>query len=172
LSRTARTAITMLLLSGVLVGAAYFGFVGVTQGWFGGDEATADDTRSCPRPPPETVSARGVRVSVYNAGAPEGQATQVMEALVDQGFVEGELTDAPEPIEVDGIVLWPGEAEAGAVLLVRRQFDDVRVSDRPEPLGPGINVLVGEDFDRLARQAPRSIDIAQPRRCEPGVESG
>jgi hypothetical protein len=170
LSRTARTATTMLVLLFTLVAAAYFGWVGLTRGWLGGDgdSAAADrSARSCTRPPPVTVRARSVRVSVYNAGAPEGQATEVMEALLGQGFVEGELTDAPEPIEVEGIVLWPGDARRGAVRLVERQFADARVADRRRTLGPGVNVLVGEDFDRLSRGAPRSMDVPVARRCQP-----
>jgi hypothetical protein len=168
LTRRLRTAVTMVVLIVILVAAAYFGWLGLTQGWLGGSETTAAEkvpTRSCTTPPPVTVQTRSVRVSVYNAGAPSGQATEVMEALADQGFVQGELTDAPERIEVEGIVLWPGDADPDAVQLVRRQFDRVRVAEKPEPLGPGVNVLVGDDFDGLAPQAPRSIDIAQARRC-------
>lgn len=170
MSRTARTATTMLVLIVILVAAAYFGWLGLTQGWLGDDGGTvsADDTgRICTTPPPATVRSGSVRVSVYNAGAPSGQASEVLEALTDQGFAEGELTDAPEPVEVEGIVLWPGDAEPDAVRLVRRQFDDVRVAEHSRTLGPGVNVLVGEDFDRLARGAPRSIEVVAPRRCQP-----
>jgi hypothetical protein len=167
-ARRVRTGTTMVVLAGILVAAAYFGWLGVTRGWVGDEgDATATDAprRSCHTPPPTTVRARQVRVSVYNAGAPEGQATEVMEALAGQGFVEGELTDAPEAVEVGGIVLWPGRADAGEVRLVRRQFDDTRVAPRRGPLGPGVNVLVGEEFDGLARDAPRSLDITRPPVC-------
>jgi hypothetical protein len=172
LSRSLRTAITMGLLVGLLVGLAYFGWTGLTRGWFDGDDGTVAETgptQTCTTPPPVRVRSRSVRVSVYNAGAPQGQATEVMEALSAQGFREGELTDAPEPIAVDGIVLWPGGADAGAVQLLQRQFRDARVVERREPLGPGLNVLVGEDFDSLAADAPRAIDVAQPEVCEPGA---
>jgi hypothetical protein len=158
----------MLVLVVIVMAAAYFGWLGLTRGWLDGGSASADGSApTCTPPPPVTVRSGSVRVSVYNAGAPSGQATQVMDALRDQGFRRGELSDAPEPIEVDGIVLWPGDADPGAVRLVRRQFDDARVADRPRTLGPGVNVLVGEDFDRLARRAPRSIDVPAPRRCAP-----
>jgi hypothetical protein len=169
LSRRARTATTMLVLLVILVAAAYFGWLGLTRGWLGDQDSAAADgaARSCTTPPPVTVRSRNVRVSVYNAGAPSGQATEVMEALADQGFVRGELTDAPEPVAVQGIVLWPGDTQAGAVQLVQRQFADARVVERRRTLGPGVNVLVGDDFDRLARRAPRSLDIAVPRRCTP-----
>jgi hypothetical protein len=167
-ARHLRTGTTLVALIGLLVAAAYYGWLGLTQGWVGEDgEATATDVsrRSCTTPPPTTVRARQVRVSVYNAGAPDGQATETMEALAGQGFVQGELTDAPEPIDVEGIVLWPGRAGAQEVRLVLRQFDDARVAPRRRPLGPGINVLVGEEFDGLARGAPRSLKIVAPPVC-------
>jgi LytR cell envelope-related transcriptional attenuator len=167
LSRGFRTAATMGVLIGILVGLAYFGWQGLTRGWFDDSQATAEDVpaEACSTPPPVTVRAQQVRVSVYNAGAPSGQAGAVMDALSRQGFREGRLTDAPDRITVDGIVLWPGDADRGAVELVERQFRDVRVVARPEPLGPGINVLVGDEFGRLAPQAPRSIDVPQPEVC-------
>jgi hypothetical protein len=156
----------MLVLVVIVMAAAYFGWLGLTQGWLDGDSASADDpAATCTPPPPVTVRTAGVRVSVYNAGAPSGQATEVMEALREQGFRRGELTDAPERLEVEGIVLWPGDADAGAVRLVLRQFDDARVAERRRTLGPGVNVLVGEGFERLARRAPRSIDVPAPRPC-------
>jgi hypothetical protein len=160
----------MLSLLALLVAGAYFGWLGLTEGWLGDDgQETAENApeESCSTPPAVTVRARQVRVSVYNAGAPGGEATQVMAALAEQGFREGELADAPDPVTVEGIVLWPGGADTGKVRLVRRQFPDARLAPRRDPLGPGINVLVGEDFDRLARSAPRSIDVAQPEVCGP-----
>jgi hypothetical protein len=171
LSRSFRTAVTMAALLGLLVGLAYFGWTGLTRGWFGDDGAVAEaqPTQDCTTPPPVRVRARTVRVSVYNAGAPEGQATEVMEALSAQGFREGELTDAPDPISVDGIVLVPGQADTGALELLQRQFRDVRVAERRETLGPGLNVFVGVDFDSLARNAPRAIDVPQPEECGPSA---
>jgi hypothetical protein len=90
-----------------------------------------------------------------------------MEAMTEQGFDQGELTDAPDPIDVQGIVIWPGDADPGAVELVKRQFDKVRVAPKQKPLGPGVNVLVGETFDGLAENAPQTIAVPQPRVCTP-----
>jgi LytR cell envelope-related transcriptional attenuator len=158
----------MLVLLGILVTAAYVGWLGLTQG-LGGDDGVASESSptSCSTPPPVTVRSRSVTVSVYNAGAPEGQATEVMEALNEQGFDQGELADAPDPVEVNGIVIRSGDTDPDAVALVKRQFDKVRVAPKPEPLGPGVNVLVGEDFDALAAKAPRSIVLPQPPECSP-----
>ncbi len=167
-ARKLRTAATMAALTGLLLAGAYFGWVGMTEGWLGGDgTATAENasTETCSTPPPVTVRSSRIRVSVYNAGAPGGQATEVMAALGDQGFIQGVLTDAPPPIAVRGIVLWPGRANEGAVRLVRRQFRNARVAPERRPLGPGINVMVGQEFGDLARNAPRRIDVPQPEVC-------
>ena len=170
MSRSFRTAITMAVLVGVLVGLAYFGWRGLTRGWFTEDsQATANvPAQTCTTPPPVRVRSADVRVSVYNAGAPAGQAGAVMDALTGQGFREGEVADAPDGLAVDGIVLSAGDTDPGAVKLVQRQFRDARVVRRGQTLGPGVNVLVGEDFDRLARRAPRTIEIARPQVCGQG----
>jgi LytR cell envelope-related transcriptional attenuator len=158
----------MLVLLGILVLAAYVGWAGLTQGLGDGDGVASESpSASCTTPPPETVRSRSVTVSVYNAGAPEGQATATMEALTEQGFDQGQLTDAPEPIDVQGIVIWPGDADGGAVELVSRQFGKVRVQPKHKPLGPGVNILVGETFEGLAQKAPRTIAVAQPAVCSP-----
>ena len=170
MGRRLTTAVTMLALIAVLVGAAYFGWVGLTRGWqFGDGGASADDepTPACTRPPPVTVRARQVRVSVYNAGAPGGQATATMEALLRQGFREGELSDAPPPVDVAGyVVIAGGRADPEAVRLVQRQFPTARLAERRRPLGPGVNVLVGRQFVGLARNAPTSIQVPQQRVCD------
>ncbi|MDQ4007337.1 MAG: LytR C-terminal domain-containing protein [Actinomycetota bacterium] len=170
------TAATMLGLLALLVAGAYFGWVGLTRGWdFGDGSATADDeaTSSCTTPPPVTVRARRVRVSVYNAGAPGGQATATMDALTDQGFREGELTDAPEPIDVNGFVVVAGRTtDPAAVELVQRQLPQARVAERRKPLGPGVNVLVGRQFTGLTRNAPTSIKVPQPEVCEGSPSPG
>jgi hypothetical protein len=157
----------MLVLLGILVLAAYVGWTGLTQG-LGGGVASESPSASCSTPPPETVRSRAVTVSVYNAGAPEGQATATMQALTDRGFDRGELTDAPERVEVTGIVIWPGDADPGSVTLVRKQFDTVRVAQKRKPLGPGVNVMVGDVFEGLAANAPRTIAVARPPVCSSG----
>ena len=158
----------MLVLLGVVVLAAYVGWTGLTQGLGGEDRVASENvSASCSTPPPETVRSRSVTVSVFNAGAPEGQATATMQALTGQGFDQGDLTDAPDPVDVKGVVIWAGKAEpGGAVELVKRQFDNVRVAQH-KPLGPGVNVLVGETFEGLSQNAPRTITVAQSPVCSP-----
>ncbi len=156
----------MLVLLGILVFAAYLGWTGLTQGLGGLDGVASESPRaSCSTPPPQTVRSRSVTVSVFNAGAPEGQATATMEALTGQGFDQGELTDAPDAITVEGIAIWPGDADPGTVELLKRQFDHVRVVPKRKPLGPGVNVLVGEEFPGLAQNAPQTITVPQPAVC-------
>jgi len=158
----------MLVLLGILVLAAYVGWTGLTQGLGGSDGVASESpSASCSTPPPETVRSRSVTVSVFNAGAPEGQATATMEALTGQGFDQGELADAPDSLEVEGIAIWPGDADPGAVELLKRQFDRVRLVQKRKPLGPGVNVVIGEEFPGLARNAPRTIAVAQPAVCSP-----
>ena len=168
LSREARTATTMLVLLGILVAAAYVGWVGLTQGLGDSDGVASESpSPSCSTPPPEMVRSRSVTVSVFNAGAPAGQATATMQALTGQGFDRGELADAPAQVQVEGIVIRSGDIDARVVELVQRQFDRVRIAPKPKPLGPGVSVLVGGVFGGLAQNAPRTIALAQPPVCSP-----
>lgn len=174
MARRLRTAVTMLSLIALLVAAGYYGWLGLTEGWTSGtatEQPTAQQTpgQTCTTPPPKIVRSRQLRVSVYNAGAPSGQATAVMEALTEQGFRQAELGDAPAGITVGGIVLWPGNADRDVVRLLRRQFPEVRLAPRREPLGPGVNVMVGEEFGGLRADAPRRIRITQPEQCGPSA---
>jgi hypothetical protein len=169
-ARQLRTVATMVVLVGILVAAAYVGWVGLTQGWLGDSgQPTANGVpeESCSAPPPRTLRTDRVRVSVYNAGAPSGQATALMGALSSQGFLEGELGDAPDPVDVEGIVVWPGTAGRARVRLVVHQFETARVAQRHSSLGPGVTVLIGEEFEGLADDAPRLVDVARPEVCGP-----
>ncbi|MPZ62466.1 MAG: hypothetical protein GEU93_14470 [Propionibacteriales bacterium] len=161
-----RTFVTLVVLIGILSAGAYYGWRGLGGGavlGLGGD--TADDRPEVCTTPEETVRTRGTRVSVYNAGAASGTATRVMDALTRRGFREGVLADAPEGIEVRGVVLWVADREAARTKLVRRQFRFARVVERRNRLGPGINVLVG-GFRSLAENSPRRITVELPEQCE------
>jgi hypothetical protein len=160
----------MLTLVVILAAGGYYGWLGVTEGWFEEGSPTATEEtapeETCTTPPPVVVRARQVRVSVYNAGAPVGQAGQVMDALAGQGFRQGEVSDAPGNVAVGGVVVWPGRADADQARLVQEQFRNARLAQgRRRALGPGVNVLVGNDFLALSPQAPRRIEVEQPEEC-------
>ncbi|MGH3367059.1 MAG: LytR C-terminal domain-containing protein [Nocardioidaceae bacterium] len=164
-----RSAATLVALIAILLTATYYGWEGLTRGWLDGSESRAakKPTESCSTPPAVTTQAEKVRVSVYNAGAPGGEATEVMQALLRQGFVRGELGDAPPNIDINGLSIRPGKADRGDVRLVKRQFTEVRVIRQLKPFGPGINVLVGNSFTSLARHAPRTLDLQPKPICGP-----
>lgn len=157
----------MLALMAILVAAAYYGWLGVTQGWVSDDTTSAGDAEeTCTTPPPVVVRTKSVRVSVYNASASAGEATELMEALARRGFRQGEVTDAPDSIDVKGIAVWPGNAGPGESELVARQFRTVRVAGKRErTLGPGVNIVLGRDFSSLSPKAPRRIEVDRPEEC-------
>lgn len=168
MGRHVRTTITMLVLLGILVAGAWYGWEGLQSG--GPSAAVETETptpttptedANCPPAGPRRLRAVQVQVSVYNAGAPSGSAGETSDALVEQGFRRGEVGDAPDSLEVGrrGIAILTAEPDSAPVRLVRRQFGRPQVLERDRSLGPGVNVLVAEAFDGLRRNAPTLIRI-------------
>jgi hypothetical protein len=105
------------------------------------------------------VRIRDVRVSVYNAGTREGLAGKVQRQLVRRGFLEGEVGNAPEERrDVRRVTVYAPDAQDPAARLVARQFGkQTPVKVARNNLGPGVDVVIGDDFWRLASGAPKQV---------------
>ena len=119
----------------------------------------------------EKVYPDQVTVSVLNAGTSEGLADRTMTALVAAGLDRGELGNAPDGTEVNGVQIWAEDANNPAVKLV----DQLPGQGAPRwcaataPL-PGVNVVVGEEFPGVGegrKFAPAREDATI---CSPPVE--
>ena len=154
-SRHAITAVTLLVLVGVLLAGAYVG----SRALFAplpSDGAAASGCEEGLRRG-ERVRPRDVTVSVYNAGTRSGLADRTQEQLVGRGFVAGEVDNAPEGAGVRLVRVLAPRRDDPAARLVALQFGrrtPVQVSR--DDLGPGVEVLVGDRFRRLV-EAPQVI---------------
>jgi hypothetical protein len=122
------------------------------------DAAAAPAGCSSALPAGDPVRISDVRVSVFNAGSRQGLAGDVQQALTERGFIPGEVDNAPAEIEVRRVTVFASDAADPAARLVARHFGKqtpVKVST--ENLGPGVDVVIGDAYKRLATGAPREI---------------
>jgi hypothetical protein len=154
------TAVTLLVLVGILVLGVALGAKSFFAPIPGDDEPTA--TPACATQKVgkgEKVSATQVQVSVYNAGSRAGLADKTMARLTGRGFKKGDVGNAPSETKVKVAQVWTTERNDAAARLVARQFGratKVRFVDTD--LGPGVDVVVGDEFRALAK-AQRSIVV-------------
>ncbi|VXC32408.1 LytR C-terminal domain-containing protein [Nocardioides sp. AX2bis] len=140
-----RTALTLLVLLGVVLGAAAWGWSRLTSpvGDAAGGPCTETDLE-----PGDRVTTEQVVVTVLNAGSRSGLAGRVTGDLVDQGFVKGQSTNAPSGTEVPRVQIWTDSPRSPQVRLVRGYLGEVSVVRR-DPVGEGVTVVVGDDFEEL-----------------------
>lgn len=115
---------------------------------------------SCTPTPVEArrIRTRDITVSVYNAGNRSGQAGRALAALERRGFRPGAIGNAPEGTRVARAQVWAASEDDPAAQLLARHLGrrtPVVVADR---LGPGLTVMVGNNWNGLVR-APRMIRV-------------
>lgn len=168
------TAITLLVLCGILA----LGFVVGYRELFAPipDDTAADTPAASPSPScttepvqqGERIRSRDVQVSVFNAGQRAGLANETMGKLTHRGFKRGRVGNAPDGAKLRFVQVWTTDKHDAEARLVARQFGThtlIKVTD--QDLGPGIDVLVGNDFRGL-RKAKRSLVVHRPQRvCTP-----
>lgn len=156
------TALTMVVLIGFLVFAATWGWRALFAE-IPSDETVAEEPTATCTPQEikagQKIRARQVRVSVFNGGTRSGLAGDTLDALTNRGFKAGDVGNAPSDLNVGKVKVLAATKDDIEARLVARQFGKktkVTVSERD--LGPGVDVLVGDKFKRLAK-AQRSLTV-------------
>jgi hypothetical protein len=154
--RRALTAVTLLVLLGLLV-------AGTWVGWRTLSAPVADDGSSEPRcrgdvKSGDRLATSDVTVSVYNAGGRSGLAERTQEELTARDFIAGDIGNAPAGLgDVRLVRVLAASRQDPAALLVARQFGrDTFLQVSQRDLGPGVDVVVGDDYVGLVK-APRKI---------------
>lgn len=166
MGRHITTAVTLLVLTGILVLGAVWGWKALFAEIPDREPVRAEPSPSCSvqrLEPGQKVAARQIRVSVFNAGTRSGLAGDTLRALVGRGFLAGDAGNAPSDADVRTVEVWSTTENDPRARLVALQFGkkvQVRFSD--EDLGPGIDVVVGDRFRALVR-APRSLVVRKPQ---------
>jgi hypothetical protein len=163
--RHVTTAVTLVVLLGILVVAGVYG----ARSLFAplpGDNPSANASPDCVTKPVrkgQRVSARQVQVSVFNGGNRSGLADETMGSLTKRGFKRGEVGNAPEGTKVKVAQVWTTERNDTAARLVARQFGrSIKVHTVRTNLGPGVDVVIGNGFHKLAKKAPRTLVAKRP----------
>jgi hypothetical protein len=160
--RRLTTAITLVVLILLLCGMAVYGFKKALAPLPGGP--SADPTCSGTEKEIQKYLKRSeVQVSVYNAGSREGLAGQTLEKVEEAGFKAGNSGNAPGTAQVRRAVVWtttPNDPSAKLVALALGRGTRVEVTETD--LGPGVDVLVGNQFKGLDKKAPQRIRLAKP----------
>ena len=162
-----RTPITMVVLLGVLLGAAYYGWQTIVN------PGGADDSASGQKQKPagctnkiiikrgQRVMARDVVVNVYNVGTRTGLAGETLDELVTKGFRRGVADNAPPDIRpVRNVAVLRTHAKLlPQEQLVHNQFNGTVVYRRSQDLAPGIDVIVGNNFIGVDRSAQSFLRV-------------
>jgi hypothetical protein len=160
--RRLTTAITLVVLILLLCGMAVYGFKKALAPLPSGP--SADPTCSGTEKEIQKFLKRSeVQVSVYNAGSREGLAGQTLEKVEEAGFKAGNAGNAPGTAQVRRAVVWtttPNDPSAKLVALALGRGTRVEVTETD--LGPGVDVLVGNQFKGLDKKAPQRIRLAEP----------
>jgi hypothetical protein len=148
------TAVTLIVLVAILLLGGYYGAKSLFAP-LPGDKPSASSSAGCKNTDVkkgQKIRARQVQVSVFNAGTRAGLAEQTQDKLHKRGFQRGEVGNAPSDAEVKRAQVWTTRRHDAAARLVAKQLGSgapVKFVDRN--LGPGVDVVVGNNFHHLAQ---------------------
>lgn len=161
--RTLVSGATLVVLLLVLCGMAWWGFRAATQPLPGGAGQTGEDCAEEERQVKRFLDRGDVQVSVFNSGSTSGLAGRTLDQLENRGFVAGNAGNAPPRAGIRRAVVWTTDEDVTAARLVARNLGrGVRVRVVERDLGPGIDVLVGDDLGGLAPNGPRRLELPEP----------
>lgn len=144
-----RSLLTLLVLVGLVLAGVAWGWAALTKPF--PERVKTEICTETTIPAGTKVYPDQVLVNVANAGSTEGLADRTMKLLVDAGFAQGKISNAPDDAVVDYAEIWTDDPQNPAVrLLVGKLGKGVEVVRRDVTL-PGINVIIGDDFKKLSK---------------------
>lgn len=164
MSSGARTLATLLVLTGLMVLAALWGFSAVTTPFPGKTDPPICVNRSVARG--DKVFTTDVTVSVLNASTRNGLAGRTLDLLVGKGFGDGTTGNASRKTKVSYAQIWTDDPRSPAVALVKSWLGAVRVVKHAET-EPGVLVIVGDAFQDLSKGAHRVVAGEDATICSP-----
>ena len=160
-----KTLVTLLVLAGLLVLAALWGFSAATKPFPGKSDPPVCVDRAVSEG--DKVFSTDVTVSVENAGDRNGLASFTLDLFKERGFGEGETGNAPKGADVAYAEVWTTDPKSPAVQLVESWLGPrSQVVDHKEDT-PGVLVVVGDGFDRLVKGSKKVVASGSATICSP-----
>ncbi|MBM7783595.1 LytR C-terminal domain-containing protein [Tenggerimyces flavus] len=156
--RNIRGPITLVLLIGLLGGAAYYGWTSV----LGRNEpAVVAQVCTTPSAGKQLIASKDVIVNVYNAGKVRGAGANLSEQLELRGFKVADLDNDPLNAKVGRVEIRGRAKNAPEVLLVLAQ---VKPTDKPVVKADGrqeatVDFVIGDAFGQLKAKAPKQLQV-------------
>jgi hypothetical protein len=165
--QAAKTAATLGVMCVLLVIVGVWGWNAATEPFPGKTDppicvATSIDAG-------EQVFPQQVTVSVYNASDRNGLAGRTIDLLVDDGFHAGGTGNAPRNVRVAYAEIWTPTPAGPDVRLVASRLGKATDVVRREGVGAGVTVVVGDDFEMLARGKKSVVAEEDAEICSPPV---
>ncbi len=166
--RRLTTAITLAGTAAAVVVMSIWGINAATAP-IAKDSSPSTPTPTGPTCSPENqtivryVSRSDVTVSVFNAGQRIGRAQDTLNQFIHAGFKQGAIGNAAAGItvaraEVHTIVANDPKARLVAAVLGPHTRIVVDTTD----YGPGVDVFIGDQFNKLARRAVQRVLLPHP----------
>lgn len=164
--RRIRTSVTLLVLVGVVIGAAWYSWSNVVNE---DEPATAGGaSQPCaPGAPTEAPAPADVQVNVYNSTDRNGLASTIARQVRERGFVVVDVDNDPLERDITGTaeVRSGPAAQAAAELVATMVAGAVYVPD--ERTEATIDLVLGDAFEALADPAaPPATPAANLPPCE------
>lgn len=157
------TAITLSALVVLCLFGLFFGVRAVTAE-LPGDGILKESAPTCTDRPVSagsTITAEEITVSVYNGGGRSGLASRTMQEFVKRGFAAGDSGNARDT-GVKVAQVWADSKDNPAAKLVLRQLGQgFKIHTGKPALGVGVVVVLGSDFEQLAKSAPSRIKVTK-----------
>jgi hypothetical protein len=150
--RHVTTAVTLVVLLAILVIGGYLGAKALFAPLPGdSSNAATSNCKNTSVKKGEKIRAGEIQVSIYNAGTRSGLAEDTLVKLHKRGFRRGDVGNAPSGTKVKRAQVWTTRRHDAAARLVAKQLGygaPVKYVDKN--LGPGVDVVVGNYFHKLA----------------------
>lgn len=151
--RRLRTALTLLILAGLVAGAAWYSWDLVTEPTADTDDEIVVSTPECAMPvPTDAPPPEEINLNIYNGTSINGLASQVARTLREQGYVILDVANDPRRRSVTGVAEIRAASQRTEVELVMSQFPGaVFLQDQRQD--DSIDVVVGQSFQQVGPQA-------------------
>ena len=163
-----RTLVTLLVLTGIVLVSAAWGWSQLTKPFPGKVDQPACVDRTLTSG--EKVFPQDVLVNVLNAGDRNGLAGSVLGQLQDAGFTKGVTHNAPTSVQVAKAQIWSKHPQGPDTLLLKSWLGPGTKVVPRKGQDLGVTIVVGDAFTQVAKGKKSVRATAGATICSPPVQ--